>query len=1055
MKRTCILTTIVAVMSLSFAAGSFAADPAKPATPADLAKHLIEQGGVTRGVCAVLGAGDGKLALEIVRRSGLVVHVLDDVPSAIEAARKTLDVDGLWVKRVIAEVGSLKKLPYADNSIDLVVADGRSANKASRKELLRVLRPGGKAIFCKAGRISGKPLVKAEPKGVDDWSHWYKGVDNNPVSKDKVIKAPYRSQWFARPYYIAMPSNTVAAGGRVFLAVGHIAHHKREWVTLNTLIARNGYNGQVLWQRKLPDGYLVHRSCMIATDDVFYLIDGDRALKLDPETGKEIGQVRIPDLKEQWEWIAIEGDTMYVLSGEGSDVEMKHQATTRGHWSWKNLSKGYYTERVPWGWGRTLTAYDMKAGKTKWVHPEEKPMDSRAMVVGGGKVFYYAPDVAVGCIDAESGSVEWTNTNKEVLDLIEQGGRGLVSTPGFRSSCYTLYTPDVIFFQAQTRMNLVALSTKDGEKLWHKKKTTNNPNPIYVDGKVIVGIGQRGKQKGRHFMMEPTTGKVLKDLGFSKVNCVRLTATPDSLFVRGEGMLRYDWATGKYSINGAVRASCNDGVIPANGMLYVGPWQCDCNLSLMGTVAMTSAGDFNVDVEATNKANLQTSKVRARLKPLAVTDKDWATFRGNIQRSGGTSVAVPAKVTKKWHNRSGEGATPAPPVTAGGLVFLAGQDGKVRAIDADNGEQRWEFLTAGPILMPPTIANGRAYVGSGDGYAYALEAATGRLLWRFRGAPLERKIMVYGSLASSWPVNTGVLVHDGVAYFAAGIIDYDGTYVYAVDAVTGKIKWQRSVGHLNKDLRKGVSAQGTMTILGGKLILAGGNQINPASFDLKTGESTDQVKARHNGRPRANRGQTVAIFKDKYILYGGRLLYSAIEKVIGPSEYYFRGPGLRNERFATGRIAPVWNDESFAYVHSHNGKLMAVDADTMAEAFVRPDSPQPKNKPRWRWRPYIVWRLKGQDRRWVAPQVTGGNVMALAMAKNAVLAAVEVAPAVKGGKSTYVLYAFDVGQGVNGKPNLLWQVDLPAEPLQDGLAIDRNGRIIVACHNGGVICYDK
>jgi outer membrane protein assembly factor BamB len=58
--------------------------------------------------------------------------------------------------------------------------------------------------------------------------------------------------------------------------------------------------------------------------------------------------------------------------------------------------------------------------------------------------------------------------------------------------------------------------------------------------------------------------------------------------------------------------------------------------------------------------------------------------------------------------------------------------------------------------------------GLADGFVYATEAATGRPLWRFRAAPAERKIPVYGSLSSTWPVAGGVLVEKGVAYAAAG-----------------------------------------------------------------------------------------------------------------------------------------------------------------------------------------------------------------------------------------------------------------------------------------------
>ena len=125
--------------------------------------------------------------------------------------------------------------------------------------------------------------------------------------------------------------------------------------------------------------------------------------------------------------------------------------------------------------------------------------------------------------------------------------------------------------------------------------------------------------------------------------------------------------------------------------------------------------------------------------------------------------------------------------------------------------------------------------------------------------------MVYDALGSTWPVNTGVLVQDGAAYLAAGIIDCDGTYVFALDAATGKIKWQNnSSGHLNPGIRKGVSAQGTMTVLGDRVLMAGGNQVCPASYDAKTGKCL--VGPPGNGLPKANRGQEVGVFRANALL---------------------------------------------------------------------------------------------------------------------------------------------------------------------------------------------
>ena len=70
-----------------------------------------------------------------------------------------------------------------------------------------------------------------------------------------------------------------------------------------------------------------------------------------------------------------------------------------------------------------------------------------------------------------------------------------------------------------------------------------------------------------------------------------------------------------------------------------------------------------------------------------------------------------------------------------------------------------------------------------------LRGKTGRLLWRFRVAPAERRIPVYQSIQSTWPAAAGVLVKDGTAYVAAGISNYDGTYIFALDASTSCVGW--------------------------------------------------------------------------------------------------------------------------------------------------------------------------------------------------------------------------------------------------------------------------
>jgi len=1061
------LGTVMAGLTTQVPVAEAAAEPGNE--EAELARHLVDMAGVPPGICSVLGCDDVRVGVELARPGGFLVHVVDPRNAAVTAARGNTDVERIHGKGILVEKASLARLPYADNSIDLVISTHLTTGKLSDlslAEILRVLRPGARAVLGrrKDGR-SGDALTAAglerwlrstgvnefqvldddyglwalvtKPPlaGVDDWTHWEHGPDNNPVSTDTVIKAPYMTHWLGEPLYIAMPAITTAAGGRIFVAMGHIAHHKREEPWLNMLQARNGYNGTELWRRRLPDGYLVHRSAFIATDDTFYMIDadGNGCLMLDPVTGEEKGRVHIPDIRGEWKWMALQDGILFALVGEERDPPettiVRSQFT---HWSWGELSKGYYAKRVPWGFGRTVLAYDLDGGKLLWTHEEDSPVDSRAMVLGDDKMFIYGPDSHIECLNSKTGALLWTNSDPKVRELIEQPGRGLSSTPGFRTTCFCLYTPDALFYEAQTRMNIVAVSNKDGSYLWHRRKTTNNPNTLYADGKLLVGIGKNGST----LVLDPLTGNTIEDLGFGKRSCARLTATPDSFFCRGqpEGLTRYDRKSKRILFNGAVRPSCNDGVVPANGLLYIGPWLCDCNLSLMGTVTMCSAGDFAFEREATEAERLQVGDGDvSKIASLRVSAKDWPTYRGNNARSASCKAAVSGEASKIWEFRPEGVKNPTAPSGAGGFIFLCGDDGKVRAIDAANGTQRWCFMTAGPIIQPPSIWNGRAYVGSGDGYIYALEAATGRLLWRFRAAPVERRIMVYGSLCSTWPVNSGVLVEDGVAYAAAGIIDYDGTYVYALDAETGEIKWQNnSSGHLDKELRKGVSAQGNLTIANGRLLMPGGNVISPAVYDLETGEYLGRGPG--NGSPRANRGEEVGAFNSDHVIVGGRLRYSAAENVVNPGTFtLFRvasdGGAHPAMDFNQGKIPPAWDEESLVFVDGRHMMPACLRSEKVDEALKKSG------------------KKKRPSPRWIARSLRDRDTVSLAIADDAVVAVCE-APIARSLQTRWTVCALDHEKGA-----MLWEQQLSGPALPGGLMIDRDGRVIVTMANGNVACF--
>jgi outer membrane protein assembly factor BamB len=304
------------------------------------------------------------------------------------------------------------------------------------------------------------------------------------------------------------------------------------------------------------------------------------------------------------------------------------------------------------------------------------------------------------------------------------------------------------------------------------------------------------------------TGEELALIDMHRGQCTRPTGSADAIFFRAaDGTVRLDSASSRPEWISPMRPNCHDGVTVANGLLYWWPSVCDCQLTLYGVTCLGPAGDFNFTAQAREADRLErASGASTEIAGFTESPNDWPTFRADSACSAATAARVPERSKLLWSHTpkepSGLAGFPAtPPVAAGGLAFVSGADGVVRALDAATGQVKWTAYTGGAVRVPPTIWKGRALVGSGDGWVYAFEAATGRLIWRFRAAPASRKIPVYGSLSSTWPVASGVLVEDGTAYFAAGIANYDGTYVYALDAATGRIRWQNNTsGHLDQQV---------------------------------------------------------------------------------------------------------------------------------------------------------------------------------------------------------------------------------------------------------------
>jgi outer membrane protein assembly factor BamB len=973
-----------------------------------------------RGICVVLGDTKCELALKLARNSELLIYVQLARAEDVETARRAADEAGFYGTRIFVEKGALTKLHLADNIADSLIAIGKAA-RFSEAEVMRVLRPQGKA------RLGRKVLVKPFPEGVDDWSHPYHGPDNNPQSEDRVILAPYLTQFLAEPRYAPVPQVAVASAGRVFKAFGHVAFKGREEPFLNKLVAFNGYNGTLLWKRDLTEGVMIHRNTLIATPTTLYVGDDKSCKLIDAATGRLKDELIPPaDVAGGtfWKWMGLENGVLYALMGEQEQRDPTKQWRRDAHgWPWSPISKGFNQPENPWGFGRNVLAIDPKNKEVLWSHREDKPVDSRAMCMKNGRIYIFRFGAYLACLNAKTGMPIWRKTPDNAPELFESLGTYMNRQDwrtNWRTTNYLQCSDRALYFAGPQVGKLLAVSTKDGSILW-EDAYSNFQLVLRDDG--LYGIsGQIDKKPSKKFAA--LTGEVLAEINNNRRACTRPTGSVDAIFYRASGgSVRLDMASNRTQWISPMRPPCHDGVTIANGLLYWWPSVCDCQNTLYGITSLGPAGDFDFSPRATEAQRLQKgSGDLTQVARLSESPADWPTFRKDNNGSVTTEAVVADKGKVLWRFTSKTRRAPAippqtAPVAAGGLVFTSGPDGIVRAFNAVSGDIRWKAYTGGAVRIPPTIRNGRALVGSGDGWVYAYEAKTGRLLWRFRAAPVERKIPVYGSLLSTWPAASGVLVEDGTAYVAAGIVNYDGTYVYALDAATGNIKWQNNTsGHLDRQARTGVSAQGHQLLHDGKLYLAGGTSISPAIYnvsDRKCLNSPEPLKPCNSTSPRGW----------ELFLLGGKVV------ACGRPFYAHPNYGVFDNTVFNRVLLSSTGDRDIVWVSNQKNRRVACFANIDRESLN-------KKMAESRNRFNVDWRQLGISDKplW---NYNCKESVALAVCKNAV---------VVGEKSKIVVLNLQDGK-------MLWSKPLPSPPVPWGLAVDRDGRIIVTLKDGQVICF--
>ncbi|MBT3379783.1 MAG: PQQ-binding-like beta-propeller repeat protein [Lentisphaerae bacterium] len=258
---------------------------------------------------------------------------------------------------------------------------------------------------------------------------------------------------------------------------------------------------------------------------------------------------------------------------------------------------------------------------------------------------------------------------------------------------------------------------------------------------------------------------------------------------------------------------------------------------------------------------------------LATLAADWPTWRLDTGRTASSPAPLPAELHLQWRRELGPFAPAWPlesrlqfdpcyePVAAGQLLFVGSPaDGSVSAFDTRTGALRWRVYTEGPVRFAPVAWESSLYVASDDGRVYCLDAASGKQRWAFRAAPEQRPDLRHlgnNHLISAWPVRGGPVISDGILYCGSGVWSNMGTFVYALDARTGKTLWcNNRLNYLtnirtdhNRIADSTVAPQGYLVLSGGKLIVPNGRSM-PVGLNPENGDLLYAIQGYRNGHCR-------------------------------------------------------------------------------------------------------------------------------------------------------------------------------------------------------------
>lgn len=1007
--------------------------------------EFIEQFKFSGGVVVALDFDDGKFLADLATDGPFLIQGLLKGDERVVAARQAIQRAGVYGK-VSCNGYNGRDLPYVDNLVNLLLVN--ESCQAPEAELMRVLIPGGRLVT--KTPQGWKKRAKPMPDGIDEWNQHLRGADNNGVSLDDV-GPPQRLRWHDTPEYgrskALSPSFTsmVSAGGILFTIEDRATTEDINAPVDYHLVARDAFNGMRLWKRRMKQWSAwqtqsiksiptQQQRCLAAIGNVVYCC---------PEFGGPITALAARNGAQRQVYAGTERTSEFVIAGnalygiQGAPYKLKKGSATVAD--------------------VTLFALDLRKGSKRWTQSIATEYIGATLAVKGNRLVYHS-QAGLACLDSETGKTMWTEAIEHSPKPKAAQKKPKASKRKNLLKDYSVYsanehptivlTDDIVF--CGIREYLSAKRLTDGKTLWTAMGTANYMKSS--DLFVANGLVWNRDLKGR----DPKTGKVVRSLAqemtgpMSHDRCYRNRITHRYYLNSASGGADFVKLDGKAETpNPWARSTCGLAVMPANGMLYNGPYVCQCAIGAMATgVNGFYNGSGDTDQLFTVKLAPRLTKGPAFAKTSAksaTTANDWPTYRYSGMRSGVIPATTPQKLTRRW--QVDIGSQPTAPTVAGGAVYVADRDSHtLHALDRETGRTRWTFIADGRIDSPPTYHEGLVLFGGRCGHVYCLRASDGQLVWKFSGLPERRLICDTGRLESAWPVNGSIMIHQDTAYFSAGRSTFldGGIGLFGLDPRTGRMKYGRILQgpYQDEDRAFPVPSGQTFQLEGCKagIFSSAGNElfIRHQAFNRELEPiQLAQVKTLHlmaspgflNDSPQHRTYWTV----DRNLRYGG------------PTAKFNSGPAGDTIAF-DGKL--FYEIRGYAPGRNLPGRGRDLNPRELYSVFSgRHGYAQNKENPK------AIPSVGGWEKRWQTPTPFAGH--AIAAASNTLMVAGVPMRADYTQKETDASYAGQKG-GIawllntkDGKK--LQELEFKAPPVWDGIAI-AHGSYFISLKDGSVVC---